>query len=289
MLVGGAAIAAAFGSSLALAATLAQPEPPPPVLPQPEPMLASAVASPSEVPSPPEDYVEAILDRNVFDHENLGAGEPTEKTTSQSTGEDLGLALLAVVIAQPESLSAALIERDGDRNGARGYAIGDLVHDGMTLVEIRHDCVVLETTDGQHVVLNPRPPEERPTRRARARRGKGDDRVHKVGDNHYEVDSALLDEVMSTPRGLRKLGSARPYKRNGEMVGFRLYRIRRGSLGRQVGLRSGDIVTAVNGRPIRSTSDAMALYQELQSARSFEVDVQRRGGRSKRKITLDLR
>ena len=32
----------------------------------------------------------------------------------------------------------------------------------------------------------------------------------------------------------------------GEMVGFRLYRIRRGSLGRQVGLRSGDIVTAVN-------------------------------------------
>jgi len=297
ILAAGAVLAALLGLALAAGSALTLPE-----LPSGLPStgastgserasLAAAMHPDPQTASPQRagiDWVQGIMDRNVFDHSKIGGEKAAQAKESASTGEDLGLVLLAVAVTVPQDLSAALIQRD--HNGARafGYAIGDDVH-GMKLIDIRANSVVLEKPDGERIVLSPREEEEGSRRRSRRKRKGGkNERIHKVSEHHFEVDSGLLDEVLKHPRGLRKLGSAKPYKRDGKMVGFRLYRIRRGSMARQLGLRSGDIVTAVNGRPLKSTGDAMAMYQTLQTARSLEVDVQRRNGRRKRTIRLDL-
>lgn len=228
-------------------------------------------------------YVEGILARNIFDPDSIGK---TKADNAVQSAEELGWTLLGVVVAEPAEYSTALLKRD-KRRRAYPVVVGDRI-DGMVITEILADRVALEGDDGQRFVLELPDFDEGRRQRSRGSRG-SDGGVRKLSKHHYEVEGRMIDQVLESPRGLRKLGRARAYKRNGKVVGYRLYRIRRGSLGRKIGLRSGDIVTKVNGRPIRTTQDAIALYEDLQNARRLEIDVQRRRGRRKRRITVDVR
>ena len=75
------------------------------------------------------------------------------------------------------------------------------------------------------------------------------------------------------------LTSARavPHMNGGSMDGFQLTEIAPGSLAAQAGLQNGDVVQAVNGRPLHSVADGAALLQQVQQARSLDIDILRRG------------
>ncbi len=70
---------------------------------------------------------------------------------------------------------------------------------------------------------------------------------------------------------------ATPHHSNGRMDGFLLTEIAPGSLPAKAGLQNGDVVRAVNGRPLHSVADGAALLQEARRARSLDIDVLRRG------------
>jgi general secretion pathway protein C len=68
-----------------------------------------------------------------------------------------------------------------------------------------------------------------------------------------------------------------PNFNNGEPEGFRLSGIKTDSLVRKMGLRNGDVITGVNGNPIRTMEDAMGFYQQLGGADNVTLQVKRRG------------
>ena len=70
-----------------------------------------------------------------------------------------------------------------------------------------------------------------------------------------------------------------PAVRDGRPIGFRLFSIRRASPYAAIGLKNGDVITGVNGLPVSTPDHALARYQQLRSARSFHLDVCRRGRR----------
>lgn len=59
--------------------------------------------------------------------------------------------------------------------------------------------------------------------------------------------------------------------------GFRVFPGRNASIFQQLGLRANDVVTQVNGRPLASQADALAIFQAAQSGQQITITV-RRGG-----------
>jgi S1-C subfamily serine protease len=60
-------------------------------------------------------------------------------------------------------------------------------------------------------------------------------------------------------------------------TGARIDSIAAESLFARLGLRAGDVVEAVDGRPLRSLDDAATLYARAASARNVTILVQRAG------------
>jgi type II secretory pathway component PulC len=44
-----------------------------------------------------------------------------------------------------------------------------------------------------------------------------------------------------------------------------------------MGLKSGDIITSVNGKTIQSVDDVLSLYNSLQSSERVKMELKRRG------------
>jgi general secretion pathway protein C len=65
--------------------------------------------------------------------------------------------------------------------------------------------------------------------------------------------------------------------------GLKITRIKPNSIFRQMGLRSGDIITGVDGKRIRSVDDAFNLYRNLQSSSNVTLELKRSG----RPITMN--
>lgn len=79
---------------------------------------------------------------------------------------------------------------------------------------------------------------------------------------------------------LQHLARAIPHHDNaGQMDGFRLSGIKKGSLMHAIGLRSGDVVHEVDGQPLRGPADAARLSEALATQRRVTLDLSRRGSR----------
>lgn len=84
----------------------------------------------------------------------------------------------------------------------------------------------------------------------------------------------------------RVAGQVRVSAASGAVQGVRIDGIDAGTIGELVGLRVGDVVTHVNGTSLGSTQDAMMLYLNVRSARTFVVQYQR--GSEPRSLRVDV-
>jgi general secretion pathway protein C len=64
---------------------------------------------------------------------------------------------------------------------------------------------------------------------------------------------------------------------NGAMNGFLLSEIQPNSIFKQIGLRDGDLLNAVNGQPVNDPGKAMTMLQSLQNQPSITLNVVRNG------------
>ena len=96
-----------------------------------------------------------------------------------------------------------------------------------------------------------------------------------------EVQNALKD--MAT--FLRQVRIV-PYLKKGSAKGFKLLEIVPGSIVARVGLRNGDIIESVNGKPIQTPQDAFQLFTSLQAGKGISL-VYKRNHRGKT-VVIDL-
>lgn len=92
-----------------------------------------------------------------------------------------------------------------------------------------------------------------------------------LGPRSYLVSRSWLREQSKNGPG----ASAVPYRVDGQIKGYRLRGVG-GPLAR-LGLRSGDVITSVNGQPVSSPDTALRAYQRAYSASRVRV-VLLRGG-----------
>ncbi len=91
---------------------------------------------------------------------------------------------------------------------------------------------------------------------------------------------ADIDALKANADELRKQIRVRPHFSNNQMDGYRVYGIKKGSAFERVGLRNGDILSAVNQKEIRTMQDAMGIYGELNALEgksAMELGIKRNG------------
>lgn len=88
---------------------------------------------------------------------------------------------------------------------------------------------------------------------------------------------AMLQQQLSNPAQL--MGQVRlvPRFSGGKWAGFKALSVQRDSLVERLGLRSGDVIKAVNGVTIDTPERLLDLSQQLQRSRHFTVELERDG------------
>lgn len=239
--------------------------------------VVSRVRRPSS--SSRSDYVKAIVERSIFDSAAVGASSSGTVAEGPESKSDLDARLLATVVAEPLEYSSALIARSGGAE-ARGYGVGDSLFDEGTVVGIEPRRVVIERNDGSREYISmdlDAKAEKLPTGRSLAGDADKDEGVEKVSDTKFVVDAKLVEEAMKDPEKLASQIRVTPHKgADGSVEGYRLSGVRRNSLFSKLGIKNGDVVHAVNGKPLNSVSSAMNAYETLQKDKNFSFEITRR-------------
>jgi S1-C subfamily serine protease len=112
------------------------------------------------------------------------------------------------------------------------------------------------------------------------------DRIRKLDEHTFDVDRDLVKELVT---GATKPGAARilPLVENGDVKGVKFYGVNASSLPFALGLKSGDILSAVDGEPIKSAQQMLDLYAKVDKVTTVEFGGTR-GGKPM-SLTLNLK
>jgi len=261
---------------------------------------AAATSQPQRL-SPPtisrREYIDKIVHRNIFDHQNVGKAPTSSSDTAaelclgddcdEEIGEksDLPVTLLGTIVVKPAEYSSAMIRTESSKD-IDGYRIGDKLLDA-TITSINPRMVLVQRADGsrEYILLDA---EEQPQRTAGAPAAKGSDsdQIVQEGENTFVIDRQLFDSSLQDLDALSRMARAIPHRdASGNPDGFRLSGVRRDQLLYNLGIRSGDVIHGVNGKPLTTIAEAMGAMQSLQRDSSFSFEVTRRG----QKMTMNYR
>ncbi len=160
----------------------------------------------------------------------------------------------------------------------RVVAVGEHAF-GARVVSIAADRVILEQ-DGRTEEVQlagvsltaPRPePPAGPAPALQAAPGEPVSVSHSL--SREDVQRRLGSEI---PRILGET-ALRPVSEDGRVVGLQLVRVASGTLLTELGLRSGDVLTQINGTPTDSLPALMALWARLQGESALQATVVRDG------------
>ena len=196
------------------------------------------------------------------------------------------------VFASPDKNQARAIIADA-RGDEDSYRIGGELPGGAILNEIYADRVILEHNGRLETLKLPVDEEggsgvgrqisrqsSAPSPSQAGGRGINSSNISQISASTTD-NSQLLgkyrDALMSDPNSVMGLVNVRPYSKDGQLIGYRIRPGRDRSLLRRFGLRSGDIVTSVNGVPMNNPVKALEVLRDLSSATQLTVDIQRNG------------
>lgn len=220
----------------------------------------------------PYEYYSIITERNLFTGRE--GAFPEEGLLETLPGAVLNLKLKGTIVV--EGLESLCIIEDPKTKKEEVYKKGDLVGENE-VVKIERDHVVLRTSAGlvSLVVYG-----------EVSLFGMALDTsalVEKVASNRWSLSRSEFTSAISNPNQLLAQVKVTPYLEAGQVRGFRLDDVKRGSLAESLGVRSGDIIRKVGGQELDGgVPKALQIYQEIKDRPIISVEVERGG----RPITL---
>ena len=104
--------------------------------------------------------------------------------------------------------------------------------------------------------------------------GKPEGEVTDAGD-HVIIDRSLLDHYAKNMDDIYKNIGITEVRKNGQINGFRITFVRRGSPFAKLGVKRGDIIKSLNGQEITSYSAAFNAYKNIGSVENLTLVIQR--------------
>ncbi|MFP5306790.1 MAG: type II secretion system protein GspC [Gammaproteobacteria bacterium] len=182
----------------------------------------------------------------------------------------LSLNLLGILAAGDRESRALIASSAGDE---KPYAIGDSVIAGVTLQAIYPDRVILARA-GQFETL--RLNKDAPST-AGLTYQPPEPAAGSVGGDTAQMLSQIREQIMTDPTKASNYLRVQPATVNGQQRGYRIYPGRERDAFQQLGLRPGDLVTAVNGVQLDDNQKALQLLGELSQATAVTLTIERGG------------
>jgi PDZ domain len=101
------------------------------------------------------------------------------------------------------------------------------------------------------------------------------------------IDRAYWNGLVASPSKLESQADVVPAIRDDVFSGYKLRTVRPGSAVAQLGFRSGDKITHVNGRDVTDEAEALQIYLGLSGTRVFKVRYVRDGSTRTKTITVE--
>lgn len=110
------------------------------------------------------------------------------------------------------------------------------------------------------------------------------DKVRKISDTEYEVDRQLVRDLVT---GTAKAGGVRPIPmmKGNEVQGIRMLGVKNGSVAAALGIKSNDVIQAIDGEQIKNVQQLLDLYAKLDQVNGVELT----GTRAGKPLALSLR
>jgi len=241
------------------------------------------ISSPVDVSKPPLSQYRAIVDRNLFNTtQQQNAQQPKMVNLENLEQTDLKLKLWGTV-TRVDGTAYAVIE-DTKTREQNLYRTGDSIQNAVVKMILR-EKIILTVNERDEILTM----EEVVSSKSSARAGRKNDRSPKLPVSSYSRKITLnrekLESEMENLGQLMDQATIRPYIEDGRTAGISITGIKPNAIFRRMRLRNGDIITGVNGRPLESMEDAVAIFDDLSTSSEIKIDIKRRG----RKQTLDYR
>ena len=218
--------------------------------------------------------VQGVVSAHLFGVAAVDPGAQDPANAPQSTAN---LVLAGTIATQDPKHGVAIISDGGP---SKVYSVGDRIG-GATLHSVYLDHVILDRGGALETLLLPRLLGPGMRGAPVARRGGGDPRTVAAVENirrMVQQDPGILDQVM---RVVPSYDSAA-----GKLRGFRAYPGRNRQIFSKLGLKAGDLVTAINGTPLDDPQRGQEIFNTIQTSDHATVTIERGG--QKQDITLNI-
>ncbi|MCP4672511.1 MAG: PDZ domain-containing protein [Desulfobacula sp.] len=219
-------------------------------------------------------YYDKIKERNL-----LKTGKPVEVKVDEKKVDlgkvaltDLNLKLWGTITGN-EKTARAVIEETKERK-QNLYRVGDKIQSAIVKMILREE-----------VILSVNGKDEKLTMEKDAKPGRGrtsspiagsTGRSSTIRSQKISLKRSQIEDAMANVTELMGQIKVRPHFKDGVPNGLALSSIKSRSIFRKMGLRNGDIITGIDGNPIETMDDALKFYQNMMSASSVSVQINRR-------------
>lgn len=241
-------------------------------LKSPQPVLAASVPRAQRAGVD----IQTVVSAHLF---GVAVGEPSTQDPESAPQSSANLLLAGTIATQNPKRGVAIISDAG--SPSKVYSVGERIA-GASLHSVYLDRVILDRGGVLETLLLPR--QLPPSGRAAAVRRPGpgaDPRTAVAVDNirrMVQQDPSILDQVMRTVASYDNAA--------GKLRGFRAYPGRNRAIFTKLGLKAGDLVTAINGTALDDPQRSQDVFNTIQTSDHVTVTIERGG--QKQDITLNI-
>jgi general secretion pathway protein C len=218
--------------------------------------------------------VQSVVSAHLF---GIATIDPSSQDPANAPQSTANLVLAGTIATQDPKRGVAIISDGGP---SKVYSVGDNVS-GASLHSVYLDRVILDRGGALETLLLPRL--QGPGMRGPpvTRRSGADPHTVAAVDNIRRLvqqDPGLLDQVMRTVPSFDNAA--------GKLRGFRAYPGRNRQIFAKLGLKPGDLVTAINGTVLDDPQHSQDVFNTIQTSDHVTVTIERGG--QKQDITLNI-
>jgi len=211
--------------------------------------------------------IDAIASVHLFGKQSAADIAAARQKVIDAPETHLNLTLTGIVANSGGGQSRAMIKDPKGKQDA--YRIGQGIISGVTLYEVYANRVILDRS-GHYETLT-----LESVKNAKAMGGIK--RSVRAGSGLSQDLTQVRQQILADPSSASRFIRLQPAKQNGSLVGYRIYPGADRSLFEKAGLKSGELVTAINGKPLDNPAQSLQMLGNLAHASSATVTLESGG------------